>query len=42
MFPVTRGTGPHLFPADEPRKWSLTRAETYNNEVLYLTYQPAV
>jgi dihydrofolate reductase len=42
MFPVTRGAGPRLFPADEPRKWSLTQAETYDNGVLYLTYQPAV
>ena len=38
MFPVTRGQGPRLFPADEPRKWSLTRSETYDNGVLYLQY----
>ena len=38
MFPVTRGPGPRLFPADEPRKWSLARSEAYDNGVLYLQY----
>ena len=41
MFPVTRGPGPRLFPADEPRTWSLARAETYDNGVLYLHYGAA-
>jgi len=41
MFPVTRGAGPRLFPGDGPRKWSLTRSETYDNGVLYLQYHSA-
>jgi dihydrofolate reductase len=41
MFPVTRGQGPRLFPADGPRKWSLTRSQTYDNGVLYLQYHAA-
>lgn len=39
VFPVTRGTGPRLFPEGEPRRWSLTRRDSYDNGVLYLVYQ---
>ena len=39
MFPVTRGQGPRLFPADGPRKWSLTRSDAYDSGVLYLQYR---
>jgi dihydrofolate reductase len=39
VFPVTRGTGPRLFPNSSPTKWSLTHSATYDNGVLYLTYR---
>jgi dihydrofolate reductase len=39
VYPVTRGTGPRLFPDDPPTTWSLTRSTAYNNGVLYLVYQ---
>jgi dihydrofolate reductase len=41
VFPLTRGAGPRLFPADAPpRKFSLARTESYENGVLYLAYRP--
>jgi dihydrofolate reductase len=40
VYPVTRGAGPRLFAESAPRRWSLTRSETYDNGVLYLAYQP--
>jgi dihydrofolate reductase len=39
VYPVTRGTGPRLFPDDPPTTWSLARSTAYNNGVLYLVYQ---
>jgi dihydrofolate reductase len=39
VYPVTRGTGPQLFPDDPPTTWSFTRSTAYNNGVLYLVYQ---
>jgi len=41
VFPLTRGEGPRLFPADaSPRKFSLARTESYDNGVVYLAYRP--
>jgi len=41
VFPLTRGDGPRLFPADAPpRKLSLATSETYENGVVYLAYRP--
>jgi len=39
VYPVTRGTGPRLFPDNLPTKWSLAHSTTYDNGVLYLVYQ---
>ena len=40
-FPLTRGEGPRLFPADaSQRKFSLARTEAYDNGVVYLAYRP--
>jgi dihydrofolate reductase len=41
VYPVTCGEGSHWFTEDTARKWSLKRTETYDNGVLYLTYEPA-
>ena len=41
VFPLTRGTGPRLFPEEaEPRKLSLAACESYENGVVYLAYRP--
>jgi dihydrofolate reductase len=41
MYPVTRGSGPRLFPEDAaPLKLSLAACESYDNEVVYLNYRP--
>ena len=41
MYPLTRGSGPRLFPEDaEPAKLSLATSESYENGVVYLNYQP--
>jgi dihydrofolate reductase len=41
VFPLTRGSGPRLFPEDAPpRKLSLEACESYENGVVYLGYQP--
>jgi dihydrofolate reductase len=40
-YPLTRGTGPRLFPEDAaPRKLSLAASDTYENGVVYLAYRP--
>jgi dihydrofolate reductase len=39
VYPVTRGTGPQLFPDDVATTWSLIHSATYDNGVLYLVYQ---
>jgi dihydrofolate reductase len=40
VYPLTRGPGPRLFPADAPTsKWSLADHDAYDNGVLYLGYQ---
>lgn len=41
VYPLTRGSGPRLFPADAaPGKLSLAASESYDNGVLYLNYRP--
>jgi len=41
VYPLTRGSGPRLFPEDAaPRKLSLATVESYDNGVLYLAYRP--
>jgi len=41
VYPLTRGPGPRLFPEDAATgKLSLVAAESYQNGVLYLKYQP--
>jgi dihydrofolate reductase len=41
VYPLTRGTGPRLFPEDaEPHKLSLTTSASYDNGVIYLAYRP--
>ncbi len=41
VFPLTRGSGPRLFPEDAvPGKLSLAASETYENGVVYLAYRP--
>jgi dihydrofolate reductase len=41
VYPVTRGSGPRLFPADAaPGKLSLSVCQSYENGVLYLAYRP--
>ncbi len=41
LYPVTRGSGPRLFPDGVPPvKLSLEASETYENGVVYLTYRP--
>jgi dihydrofolate reductase len=40
VYPLTRGSGPRLFPDDAaPIKLTLARSESYENGVLYLAYQ---
>jgi dihydrofolate reductase len=39
VYPVTRGSGPRLFPERPPTRWSLAHSATYDNGVLYLTYR---
>jgi len=41
VYPVTRGTGPRLFPdGATPGKLALAASEAYDNGVLYLNYRP--
>src|SRR5262245_6311514 len=41
VYPLTRGPGPRLFPADAaPANLSLTACESYENGVVYLAYRP--
>jgi dihydrofolate reductase len=41
VYPLTRGSGPRLFPEDAaPGKLSLTGCESYENGVLHLDYRP--
>ena len=39
IYPLTRGSGPRLFPdGAEPRKFSLAATDSYDNGVVYLNY----
>jgi dihydrofolate reductase len=41
VFPLTRGAGPRLFPEDAPpRKFTLARADAYENGAVYVAYRP--
>jgi dihydrofolate reductase len=41
VYPLTRGSGPRLFPdGAPPRKVSLTSSAAYGNGVVYLAYRP--
>jgi dihydrofolate reductase len=41
VYPLTRGSGPRLFPEDAaPAKLSLAACEPYENGVVYLAYRP--
>jgi dihydrofolate reductase len=41
VYPVTRGSGPRLFPPDAvPANLSLAACESYDNGVVYLAYRP--
>ena len=41
VYPLTRGTGPRLFPEDAAAsKLSLAHSESYENGVVYLNYRP--
>jgi dihydrofolate reductase len=41
VYPLTRGTGPRLFPdGAASSKLSLARSESFGNGVLYLNYRP--
>ena len=43
VYPLTRGSGPRLFPEGAaPGKLSLAASESYDNGVLYLAYRPQV
>jgi dihydrofolate reductase len=41
VYPLTRGSGPRLFPEDAgPRNLSLAASDAYDNGVVYLAYRP--
>jgi dihydrofolate reductase len=41
VYPLTRGSGPRLFPEEAaPGKLSLAACETYENGVVYMAYRP--
>jgi dihydrofolate reductase len=41
VYPLTRGSGPRLFPAEAaPATLSLSTCEPYENGVVYLAYRP--
>ena len=41
VYPLTRGSGPRLFPEDAaPRRLSLAASASYDNGVVYLNYRP--
>ena len=41
MYPLTRGSGPRLFPdGAPPAKFSLAASESYENGVVHLAYRP--
>jgi dihydrofolate reductase len=41
VYPLTRGSGPRLFPEDAaPRTFSLAARDSYENDVVYLALRP--
>ncbi|MEA2299106.1 MAG: hypothetical protein QOF77_2042 [Solirubrobacteraceae bacterium] len=41
VYPLTRGSGPRLFPEDAaPARLSLAACESYENGVVHLAYRP--
>ena len=41
VYPLTRGSGPRLFPEEAaPGKVSLAACESYDNGVVYMAYRP--
>jgi dihydrofolate reductase len=41
VYPLTRGSGPRLFPEDAaPRRFSLTACEPFEHGVVYMAYRP--
>ena len=41
VYPLTRGSGPRLFPEGAPpRRFSLAATDSYENGVVYLAYRP--
>jgi dihydrofolate reductase len=41
VYPLTRGSGPRLFPDEVPSaRLALARSESYDNGVVYLAYRP--
>jgi dihydrofolate reductase len=40
VYPLTRGSGPRLFPEGGAGAFSLTACESYDNGVVYLSYRP--
>ena len=41
VFPLTRGSGPRLFPEEAaPGNLSLAACESYENGAVYLAYRP--
>jgi dihydrofolate reductase len=41
VYPLTRGSGPRLFPdGGTPGRLSLARSDSYDNGVVYLAYRP--
>jgi dihydrofolate reductase len=41
VYPLTRGSGPRLFPdGADAKKLALAAADTYDNGVVYLSYRP--
>ncbi len=41
VFPLTRGSGPRLFPENAPLALSLAACEPYDNGVIHLGYAPS-
>jgi dihydrofolate reductase len=41
VYPLTRGSGPRLFPEDAaPRRFSLAACESFDHGVVYMAYRP--
>ena len=42
VYPISRGTGPHLFPEAIATRWALRRRQAYDNGIMYLVYHRQV